>query len=112
MKKVVSCRDKNLPKEKMMVWLKCLCSSKGLTPLLILDENTVDHSCYIKNVLAVAFKYGNEVFGDKWIFRQDGENPHCDHLTQEWCQDNSSLLIDKNHWPRNSSNLNPMNDSN
>ena len=57
MKKEVSCRDKSLPKEKMMVWL----SAFALTPLLLLDEDTVDHSCYIKNVLAVAFKYENEV---------------------------------------------------
>ena len=40
-----------------------VCSSKDLTPLMILDEGTVDHSCYIKNVLPTALKYGKEVFG-------------------------------------------------
>ena len=58
-------------------------SSKGLIPFVILGEGTVDHSCYIKNVLPVALNYGNEVFGDKWIFQQDGANPHRDRLTQE-----------------------------
>ena len=39
-----------------MVWL-CACS-KGITPLVILDEGTVDHTVYIKKVLPVALKYG------------------------------------------------------
>ena len=66
--------------------------SKGLISLVILDEGTVDHNCYIKNV---ALKYGNEVFGDKWIFQQDGANSHRDHLTQEWCRNNLPSFIDK-----------------
>ena len=77
--------------------------------LVILDKGTVDHSCYIKNVLSVALKYANDVFGNKWIFQQDGANPHQHHLTQEWCRDNfPSLLIDKNRWPPNSPDLNPL----
>ena len=48
--------------QKMMVWLDGC--SKRITLLLILDKETVDHSCYIKNVLSVALKYGTEVFGD------------------------------------------------
>ena len=52
---------------------------------MIFDEGSVDQSCYIKNVLPVALKYGNEVFGDNWIFQQDGANPNRHHLTQEWC---------------------------
>ena len=55
----------------------------GLTLLVILDERTVDHSCYMKNVLPLTLKYENEVFGDKWIFQQDSANPHLDQLTQE-----------------------------
>ena len=55
-------------REKVMVWLGAY-SSKDLTSLLILDEGTVDHSYCIKNLLSVALKYGNEGFGDKWIFQ-------------------------------------------
>ena len=77
-----------------MVWLGA-CSSKSLTPLLILDEGTIDHSCYMKNVLPIALKYGNEVFGDKWIFQQDGANPHRHHLAQEWSSNKFPSLIDK-----------------
>ena len=63
--------------------------------MLILDEGTVDHNCYIKNVLSAALKYGNEVFVDKCIFQQDGAKLHGDHLTEEWCRDNFPSLIDK-----------------
>ena len=66
-----------------MVWLGAC--SKGIKSLVILDEGTVDHSCYIKNVPPVALKHGNEVFGDNWIFQQYGANPHGHHLIQEWC---------------------------
>ena len=44
--------------QQVMVWL-CVCS-KGIMPLVILDEGTVDHTVYIKKVLPVALKYGNE----------------------------------------------------
>ena len=76
-----------------MVWLGT-CSSKSLIALVILDKGTVDHGCYIKSELLVAFKYGNEVSGDKWIFQKDGANTHQHHLTKEWCQDNFPSFID------------------
>ena len=53
-----------------MVWLG------GLTPLVSLDEGTVDYTVYIKKVLPVALKYGNQFFGSDWVFQQDGAMPH------------------------------------
>ena len=41
--------------------VKCACSN-SIAPLVILDEGTVDHSYYIKNVFPVTLKYENEVF--------------------------------------------------
>ena len=82
-------------REKVMVWLGALAPPANHTSLVILDEGTVDHSCYIEKVLPVALKYGNEVFGDKWIFQQDVANPHRDYLTQECCRDNFPSLTDK-----------------
>ena len=67
-----------------MVWLGAC--SKGITPLVILDEGAVDHTVYIKRVLPVALQYGNETFGRHWVFQQDGAKPHSHHLTQHWCQ--------------------------
>ena len=66
---------------KVMVWLGAC--SKGITPLVILDEGTVDHTVYIKKVLPVAIKCGNETFGRDWVFQQDGAKPYSHHLTQQ-----------------------------
>ena len=67
--------------QKVMVWLGAC--SKGITPLVSLDDGTVDHNYYIKKVLPVALKYGNRVFGDDWIFQQDGAMPHQHYRTQK-----------------------------
>ena len=45
----------------------------------------MDHRRYIDEILPVALKYGNEGFGDNWIFQQDGAKPHTHASTQEWC---------------------------
>ena len=69
---------------KVMVWLGAC--SKGITPLVILNEDTVEHIVYVQKVLPVALKYGNETFGRDWVFQQDGVMPHSHHLTQHWCR--------------------------
>ena len=69
-------------RQKVMVWLGAC--SKGITSLVILDEGTVYHTVYIKRVLPVALKYGNETFGRDWVFQQDGATSHSHHLTPEW----------------------------
>ncbi|CAF2996750.1 unnamed protein product [Rotaria sp. Silwood2] len=76
--------------QKVMVWLG-VCS-KGVSSLVIFDQGT----------------YGNHVFGNDWTFRQDGAKPHVHQLTQQWCHDNFPGFIDKDHWPPNSSDLNPL----
>ena len=48
-------------------------------PLVILDEETVDHAIYIEKVLSIALKYKNKVFGSDQVFQQDGARRH---LTQ------------------------------
>ena len=71
-------------RQKEMVCLGA--SSKGITPLLILDEGTVDHTVYIEKVFPIALRYGNETFRRDWTFQEDGARPHSHHLTQEWCR--------------------------
>ena len=66
-------------RRKLMVWLAA--SSKGITPLLVLDQGTGDHTVYIGKVLPLPLKYGNEAFGRDWLFQQDGVRPHWHHLT-------------------------------
>lgn len=98
-------RKRKFP-QKVMVWLAAC--SKGVSPLVILNEGTVDHAVYIEKVLPVALKYGNKVFGSDWVFQQDGARPHSHHLTQKWCRDNFPSFIDKDRWPANSPDLNPL----
>jgi hypothetical protein len=93
--------------QKVMVLLG-VCS-KGVSPLVIFDEGTIDHTRYIEEVLPVALKYGKDVFRDDWVFQQDGAKPHVHQFkTQQWCQDNFASFIDKDHWPPNSPDLNPF----
>ena len=96
---------RNFP-QKVVVWLGAC--SKGITLLMTLDDGTVDHDYYIKKGLPAALKYGNKVFGDDWIFQQDGAMPHQHYLTQKWCQENFPPFIDKDYWPPNSPDLNPL----
>ena len=72
------------------------------------DEGTIDHAQYIREVLPVALKYRNEILGSYWTFQQDGAMPHVHHLTQQWCKDNFPSFINKDHWPPNSLDLNPV----
>lgn len=43
--------------QKVMVWLRTC--SKGLSPLMIVENERVAHSIYINEVLLVALKYEN-----------------------------------------------------
>ena len=91
---------------KVMAWLGAC--SKGISPLVIFEEGTVDHARYIKEVLTVALKYENKVFGNDWTFQKDGATPHIHQLTQQCCQDCFPSFIDKDHCPSNSQDLNPL----
>ncbi|CAF4596493.1 unnamed protein product, partial [Rotaria socialis] len=99
-------RQKRKFPQKVMIWLR-VCS-KGVSPLIFFEKGTVDHDRYIKEVLPVALKFGNDMFGNDWIFQQDGAKPHTHAKSQEWCTKNFPSFIDKSHWPPNSPDLNPL----
>ena len=67
--------------QKIMLWLG-VCS-KGVSPLAIFDDGTVDHYRYVEAVLPVALKFGNDMLGTDWIFQKDGGKPHIDAKSQE-----------------------------
>ena len=48
------------------------------------------------------------MFGDDWTFQKDGARPHAHATLQEWGVNSFPSFIDKNHWPPNSSHLNPL----
>ncbi|CAF1271662.1 unnamed protein product [Didymodactylos carnosus] len=89
-----------------MVWLGAC--SKGITPVVIFENGTMNQQRYIDKVLPVAKKYGDKQFGDDWIYQQDGAKPYTDKLSMEWCYDNIPAIIDKQRWPPNSPELNPL----
>ena len=89
-----------------MVWL-AVCS-KGVSPIVIFENGTVNHDRYIREVLPVALRYGNSMFGNQWTFQQDGAKPHTHEKTQAWCSENLPAFIDRDHWPPNSPDLNPL----
>ncbi|CAF1512006.1 unnamed protein product [Rotaria sordida] len=70
----------------------------------------MDAERYIKEVLPVARKCGNNMLGVHWTYQQDGAKPHTHHLTQEWCanRDHFPDFISKNRWPPNSPDLCPL----
>ena len=67
--------------KKIMVWLR-VCS-KGVLSLVILGDETVDHERYIKEVLQIALKFGNNMLRAEWIFQHDGTKSHIRAKTQE-----------------------------
>ena len=89
-----------------MVWLG-VCS-KGVSSLVIFEDGRVDHDRYIEEVLPVALKFGNDMFGTDWIFQQDNANPHIHKKSQKWYDQHFPCFIDKDHWPPNSPDLNPL----
>ena len=89
-----------------MVWIGAC--SKGLSPLVIFENGTVNHNRYVNEVLLVSLKYGNKIFGNGWIFQQDGAKPHFHEKTQERCANNFPSFINRDHWPPNSPDLNSL----
>ena len=65
--------------------------SEGVSPIAILDEETIDHARHIEDILPVALKYGNDILGTHWTLQQDDPMPHVHHLSQQWCKDNFPL---------------------
>ena len=53
--------------QKVMVWLAVY--SEDVAPLVLSEKGTLDHHCYIKEVLPVALRYGNSKFGNNWTFQ-------------------------------------------
>ncbi len=99
-------RQKRKYPQKVMVWLG-VCS-KGVSPLLIFENGTVDDDRYIKEVLPVALKFGNDMFGNHWTLQQDVAKPHIHAKSQEWCTKHFPSFIGKDHWAPNSPDLNPL----
>jgi hypothetical protein len=92
--------------QKLLVWLAaCL---QGVTPLVMFEKATVDHAHYVREVLPVTVKCGNKVFGNEWILQKSVAKPHTFSESQAGCEEHLPQFIDKDHWPSNSPDLNPL----
>ena len=78
-----------------MAWIG-VCS-KGLSSLVIFENETVDHHCYINEVPSAALKYENSIFGNDQSFQPVDAKPHFHEKTQEWCTNNFPSFIDRSH---------------
>ena len=79
-KRVALSRDESTHPQ-VIVWLGAC--SKGITPLVIFNEGTVDYAVYIEKVFLVALKYVNQVLRSDSIFHQGDTKPHSHYLTQQ-----------------------------
>ena len=71
--------------------------SKGVSPLVIFEDETMSHNRYIKEVLSVALKFGNDMFGIDWTFKQVSTKVPIHAKSQEWCGKHFPCFISKNH---------------
>ena len=94
------------PGPSRMVWLG-VCAN-GVSKVVFLESGTVNQDTYINEVLPVAKKFGNKQFGNDWCFEQDGARAHTAARSQNWCRENLPNFIEKDRWPANSPDLNPL----
>ena len=59
-------------------------------------------------MLPKALDDGKKLLGDKFVFQQDGAPSHTSKKAQEWCKRRFGRYIDKQHWPPNFPDLNPL----
>lgn len=91
---------------KIMVWLAA-CAS-GISKVVFLESGTINQDKYIEEVLPVARRFGNKQLGTHWWFQQDGARAHTAARSQNWCKENLPNFIEKDRWPANSPDLNPL----
>lgn len=91
----------------VMVSAGVCCQGKG--QLHFVDEKAkINANYYLNNLLPKLMKDCHDLLGDDFIFQQDGAPAHGAKVTQEWLGQNCPDFIDKNCWPPNSPDLNPL----
>lgn len=55
-------QKRKFPQKAMVCLAVC---SKGVSPIVIFENGTVNHDRYIREVLPAALRYGNSMFGDQ-----------------------------------------------
>jgi len=75
----------------------------------LVDESAkVDSAYYVDCLLPSLVEGCIQLLRGGDIFQQDGAPAHTARATQNWLQINCPDFIDKDQWPPNSPNLNPL----
>ena len=71
-------------------------------------EAKVNANYYINRLLPKLVEDSNRLLPAGFIFQQDGAPAHTARVTQGWLLTNSPGFIEKDQWPPNSPDLNPL----
>lgn len=82
---------------------------QGKGRLHFVDEKTkVNANYYMNELLPKLVEDCHNLLGNDFIFQQDGAPAHGAKKSQEWLCEHCPDFIDKNSWPPNSPDLNPL----
>lgn len=82
---------------------------EGKGRLHFIDEKAKVNSCYyVSEILPKLIEDCNNLLGDNFTFQQDGAPAHGAKITQDWLRQNCPDFIDKDSWPPNSPDMNPL----
>ena len=82
---------------------------EGKARLYFIDEKAkVNTGYYINALLPKLLEDCHDLMGDNFIFQQDGAPALAARLTQQWLSEHCPDFIDKDSWPPNSPDLNPL----
>ena len=81
----------------------------GRGRLHVVDEKTkINSDYYTGNLLPKLIEDCNANLKRRFIFQQDGAPAHTSGQSQEWIKQNCPDFIEKDQWPPNSPDLNPL----
>ena len=84
-------------------------SYEGKGRLHFIDEKAkVNAKYYVENLLPKLVEDCHTVVGKQFIFQHDGAPAHGAKLAQDWLASHCPDFIDKDSWPPNSPDLNPL----
>jgi len=75
---------------------------------LIPNKTKVNAELYVETLLPKLVQDCRSVLPSGFIFQQDGAPTHTAKLAQDWIAINCSEFIDKDEWPPNSPDLDPL----
>ena len=76
--------------------------------LVIFEEQTINRELHTTDVFPVTLKFTNDMFGDSWMFQQNGEKPHANQKLKDWCRFHFSSFVNRDHGCLDRSDFNPL----